>query len=75
MCSVAAACPATIHLIVKYEDNLKTALIENMMAGGDSSARGMLTGFILGSYQGMDKIPNSWVIDMIAHEKILRLMH
>ncbi len=75
MCSVPAACPATIHLIVKYEDDLKTALIENIMAGGDSSARGMIAGFILGSYQGMDKIPNSWVIDMIAHEKILRLMH
>ncbi len=45
------------------------------MAGGDSSARGMITGFILGSYQGMDKIPDSWVTDMISHEKILRLMH
>jgi len=75
MCSVPAACPATIHLIVKYEDDLKTALIENIMAGGDSSARGMITGFILGSYQGMDKIPDFWVTDMIAHEKILQLMH
>jgi len=75
MCSVPAALPSTIHLIVKYEDNLSEALIENIMAGGDSSARGMLAGFIIGSYQGIDSIPDSWLTDMIAYEKILGLMN
>jgi len=74
-CSVPAALPSTIHLIVKYEDNLSEALIENIMAGGDSSARGMLAGFIIGSYQGIDSIPDSWLTDMIAYEKILDLMN
>lgn len=74
MCSVPAALPSTIHLIVKYEDNLSEALIENIMAGGDSSARGMLAGFIIGSYQGIDSIPDSWLTDMTAYEKILGLM-
>lgn len=75
MCSVGAALPSTLHLIAKYEDNLKEALIENIMAGGDSSARGILTGFILGCHQGSDTIPDQWRTDMIACEKIIRLMN
>ncbi len=71
MCSIQAALPSTIHLIVKYEDNLKEALIENIMAGGDSSARGMLAGFILGCYQGLETLPKQWLDDMTACEKII----
>jgi len=74
MCSVQAALPSTIHLIAKYEDNLKEALIENIMAGGDSSARGMIAGFILGCYQGLEAVPNQWLDDMAAYETIIRLV-
>ena len=74
MCAVSAALPATVHLIAKYEDNLKEALVENIMAGGDSSARGMLSGFILGSYQGIETIPDFWFSDMAAYDKICTLM-
>jgi len=74
MCSVQAALPSTIHLIIKYEDNLKEALIENIMAGGDSSARGMLAGFILGCYQGLESVPKQWLNDMVAYKKITRLL-
>jgi len=73
MCSVPTALPGTVHLIAKYEDNLKEALVENINAGGDSSARGMLAGFILGAYQGLETIPDSWFADMAAHEKIRAL--
>ena len=34
-CSVEAALPSTIHLFAKYGNNLKEALVENIMAGGD----------------------------------------
>ncbi len=74
MCAVEAALPSCIHLIVKYEQDLKQALIENIMAGGDSSARGMLAGFIIGAYQGLGQIPKSWLNDMQAFEKIKTLM-
>ena len=74
MCSVQAALPSTIHLIAKYEDDLKEALIENILAGGDSSARGMLAGFILGCYQGIETIPAQWLSDMAAYKRIVRLM-
>ncbi|ACN16844.1 DraG2 [Desulforapulum autotrophicum HRM2] len=75
MCAIEGALPATIHLIAKYENNLKEALIENIMAGGDSSARGILTGFVLGCYKGIDTLPKQWLADMTAHEKILGLIH
>ncbi|MFH2059089.1 MAG: ADP-ribosylglycohydrolase family protein [Pseudomonadota bacterium] len=67
--------PSTIHLIAKYEQDLKQALVENIMAGGDSSARGMLTGFIIGAYQGLAQIPQSWLDDMQAYKKIEYLIN
>lgn len=75
MCSVQGALPSTIHLIAKYEQDLKQALVENIMAGGDSSARGLLTGFILGAYQGIEQIPQNWLDDMQAYQKIKDLIN
>lgn len=74
MCSVEGALPSTIHLIAKYESDLKTALIENIMAGGDSSARGLLTGFILGAHMGLGQIPKEWTQEMLAYERINNLI-
>jgi len=74
MCAVEAALPSTIHIIAKYEDNLKLALIENIMAGGDSAARGMLIGFILGCYHGLQSIPNEWLSDMLKYEEIVHMI-
>lgn len=74
MCSVEGALPSTIHLIARYEQDLKQALVENIMAGGDSSARGLLAGFIIGAYQGLDQIPQTWLDDLQARQTILDLM-
>ena len=74
MCAVEAALPSTIHIIAKYEDNLKQALVENIMAGGDSAARGMLVGFILGCYHGSQQIPKTWLDDMAAYNEIVLLL-
>lgn len=74
MCEIQAAFPSVIHLITKYETDLKTALIENGMAGGDSAGRGLLVGMVLGAYLGMEAIPPEWLQEMKAREHILDLL-
>ena len=63
-----------VHLIAKYQDELKEALIENVMAGGDSAARGMVVGMILGAFHGYDGIPDEWYLKMKKHDIILQLL-
>ena len=74
MCSTDAAFPGTIHLIAKYEENFETALVENVMAGGDSSARGMLAGMVLGAYIGLDAIPGLWLDGLKSQNRVEELM-
>ena len=74
MCSVAAALPGTIHLIVKYENDFKEALVENVMAGGDSAARGMLAGMVLGARAGIDDLPRNWLETLNARSRIDKLL-
>lgn len=74
MCDVEAALPGTIHLIAKYENSFKEALVANIMAGGDSAARGIPVGMILGSAHGMSAIPEQWLGDMAAYPKISEMI-
>lgn len=70
MCSTSAALPGAVHLILAHQDNLREALIENVMAGGDSAARGLVVGMILGAYQGVDAIEGDWLAEMRATRRI-----
>lgn len=74
MCEINAAFPAVIHLVARYEGNLQQALIENVMAGGDSAARGMITGMLLGAFHGLEAIPEPWLTELSARDKIYSLM-
>ena len=74
MCSVEAALPGTIHLISKYENDFEEALVENVMAGGDSAARGMLVGMVLGGRHGFDALPNDWLDTLNARDRIEELL-
>ena len=60
-CHLPDAFPATLYLLLKYEDDFESALIENGMAGGDSCARGSLIGLILGALHGTAAIPQRWI--------------
>lgn len=73
-CHAAQAFPSVIHLIAKYENNLKDALIENVMAGGDSAARGMLVGTVLGAWLGPESIPAEWIAGLVEVQKIESLI-
>jgi ADP-ribosylglycohydrolase len=74
MCGTQAALPGTIHLIAKYEDDFNAALVENVMAGGDSSARGMLVGAIFGAFHGRDAIPAVWLDELKSKNRVEKLL-
>lgn len=71
MCEIEAALPATIHLIVKYETDYRQGMIQNVMAGGDSAARGMLAGMMLAASGGMEAIPDAWLKGLTHRDRIL----
>jgi ADP-ribosylglycohydrolase len=71
MCSVEAGLPSAVHLIARYEDDYKKAMVENVMAGGDSSARGILAGSVIAAASGMDAIPTHWISELTSKDRIL----
>jgi ADP-ribosylglycohydrolase len=73
-CHTPDAFPSVVHLICRYESDLKEALVQNVMAGGDSAARGMAVGMILGAHQGMDTIPAEWIQGLKKGPEIERLL-
>lgn len=73
-CSSDYGFPSALHLIFKYEDNYEEALKQNIYAGGDSAARGMYIGMILGAYLGYKQLPNQWLNEMNALAHIDELM-
>ncbi len=48
-CTINGALPASLYLILKYSSNLSEALTQNLLSGGDSAARGLVIGMILGA--------------------------
>jgi ADP-ribosylglycohydrolase len=60
-CRLNNALPSVVHLIAKYPDDLSICLVECVMAGGDSAARGMAAGMVLGASLGMAAIPDIWL--------------
>jgi ADP-ribosylglycohydrolase len=73
-CHTPDAFPGVIHLIAKYEKDLKEALVQAVMAGGDNAARGMVVGMILGAHLGLENLPEEWLTDLKKGEEIKRLL-
>jgi len=69
-CNVEGGCPGALHLILKYENDYAEAMRQNVYAGGDSAARGMVAGMILGAYNGLDKIPQAWRDSLSSKDRI-----
>lgn len=67
-CGVDSGFPGVIHLLLKYQDDYENAIIENVKAGGDSAARGLIAGTLLGVRNGVESIPKAWV-DHLRHAK------
>jgi ADP-ribosylglycohydrolase len=73
-CHTQEAFPGVIHLVARYESDLKEALIQAVMAGGDSAARGMMVGMVLGAYQGPESLPPDWLSGLRKAKEITALL-
>ncbi len=73
-CHSAEAFPGVIHLIAKYDSDLKEALVQAVMAGGDNAARAMAVGMILGAHLGWEGIPPEWLSALKKREEIRNLL-
>ncbi len=76
-CHVNEALPGAVHCIAKYESDLRSGIVQCVMAGGDSAARAMLVGMILAAWpgnNGIAVIPESWVTGLRRHQDIQNLI-
>ena len=69
-CDVGAAFPGVIHLIARYQDRPREGLIENVMAGGDSAARGLIAGMIFGAASGREAVAEDWLTNLNGRRAI-----
>jgi len=73
-CDISHGFPGVIHIISKYTDNYQLAMEENAKSGGDSAARGMTVGMILGLINGKKSIPESWIENLNNKKEIYELI-
>jgi ADP-ribosylglycohydrolase len=73
-CHTGDAFPGVVHLIAKYENNLKEALVQAVMAGGDGAGRGLMVGMVLGAHLGDKGLPKEWVSRLRRGADILKLL-
>lgn len=65
-CDITGAFSGVVHLVAKYQDDPVEGLVQNVMAGGDSAARGMIAGMFFGAHNGMDAVRPNWMSRMKA---------
>lgn len=69
-CDIRFSFPSVAQLIARYEDDYRAAQIANAEAGGDSAARALMLGLILGAYHGTDAIPEDWMTGLTARARV-----
>jgi ADP-ribosylglycohydrolase len=73
-CDVGAGFPGVIHLVAAHPEDFQGALVANVMAGGDSAARGLLVGTLLGAGCGAENIPAHWRAGLKRNARIQALL-
>lgn len=77
---VHGALPGSIYFILKYADQapeqgLRNALAFNAMVGGDSSARALPIGMILGAQSGIQRgVPEEWLMKLNCRQSVQTLV-
>jgi ADP-ribosylglycohydrolase len=69
-CPVEKSLPSVFHILLQHGDDFENALVQNVMAGGDSAARGKMLGIILGAAYGVRAIPERWIEHISARPQI-----
>ncbi|MEO5913073.1 MAG: ADP-ribosylglycohydrolase family protein [Luteolibacter sp.] len=69
-CHIPDAFTGVCHLLLRHPETPATALIENINAGGDSAARGMVLGMVYGAAFPVSALPASWLSDLNARDEI-----
>ena len=64
------ALPASLYFALRYENSLEAALIANADCGGDSGARAMVIGLILGLKHGEGGVPARWAEGLRAGAQV-----
>ncbi len=73
-CHVPDAFPGVCHFLLRHPDDLVTALSNNVEAGGDNAARGMIIGMIHGAKPDAKPVPEHWLTGLRAHNEIQQLI-
>ncbi len=73
-CHFESAFPGVVHLVASYPADLATALLRSALAGGDSAARNIAAGCLLGAAGGPGAIPAPWLETMNATSRIKALL-
>lgn len=74
-CSTSSAFPGICHLLRRHPRDPIAAMIENVNAGGDSAARGMILGSVYGAFLPIDVWPAKWRTDLRASARIEALLN
>jgi ADP-ribosylglycohydrolase len=69
-CPLDKALPSVFLILLQHGNDFENALVRNVMAGGDSAARGMVLGILLGAAHGVRAIPERWVEHLSARPQI-----
>jgi ADP-ribosylglycohydrolase len=69
-CHTEDAFPGVCHLLLRYPRDPAKALIENVRAGGDSAARGMILGLVYGASIPVSTWPAEWLTDLRVRSEV-----
>lgn len=74
-CNVHEALPLTLCLALQFADQPRTALTTNALLGGDSAARSLLLGLIMGAAHGLIWLPPAWIDELSAKRDVETLLN
>ncbi|EPR43997.1 ADP-ribosylation/Crystallin J1 [Desulfovibrio sp. X2] len=73
-CEFQSAFPSVVHLLARYADDPAAGLLQSTLAGGDSAARNIAVGCVLGAAHGEGAVPAGWLEAMKAAPRIQELL-